>query len=649
MILKINIFCQNSFELTGNQGLSSELSIMNSFEMNPSSFYLLKDWGLKLAYGGEFSGELNSSIYLLSLSKKISNHFFLLRYTPGYQKDFLFSTGESIVFEDSSLHTLNSRFSYKEIMGLGYSYKFSDQLNAGFSLRYFTQEFTTEYITPVFGDQVDLLIESETGKSNFWKGDIGFNYQPVNEVLLSASSLNLFILGESDIASENEPYVIRKDKAAQFGFSYTPQDELEFNIIYETTNSFQTGINTFFETGIGTIGTGITVFHDEHQSPFIAGIIPSISYSNNFFGITFSGVNYFSERLNKESFSEFRENGLSNIINNRYSFDKVVLTLSFTLNTVKNQSVELIDVEVINEIYPTFTELYSDLPFATGKVINLTENPLIVKPYSRIEGINNNNIQSPEIYLAGKDTAEVKFYALIPEKLNKVRTEISYADFYVSVSGEEPEDQFQKAVLLNSSNSWDGNVSNLKYFIKKDPSFSLNFTRKIFSRYKKELDTLANNLQEFYKMKIIFNEAVKELVYTSDPRASAEYVQFPLETIKLKGGDCDDLSVLFSSLYESAGIETALVDYKTNGEIRHVNILVNTNLDPEDAKLITENDSRFFLRKNDAGKDKVWIPVEITDLNGFNKAWNSGVEKFNKEALQKLGIATGKVKIIDIN
>ena len=648
MIFNTDIFAQNSFELTGIRGFNESSSLLNSFEINPSNFSLLKDWGLTLSYGSEFSDEVNSNIYLLSLSKRFSNHFVSLRYSPGYQKDFLFSTGESIIFEDSTTQTLNSGFSYKEIFGSGYSYKFSDEFGAGFSLRYFTEEFTLESIRPIFGDTVDIIIESETEKNNFWKGDIGINYLPMETILLSASSINLFTFGESNLSEENESLSLRKEKAAQFGISYQPINELELNLIYETTNSFQSGFNTIFEIGGGKLGTGLTIFHDKFQSPFIAGIIPALSYSNNLFGITLSGVKYFSARNKTYSFSDFSKDGLTNILNNKYSFDKVVLTLTFTLNTIKVQSVELADVEIINEIYPTLTEFYIDSPFAIGKVINLTEEPVVVRPYSRIEGINSDNIQSPEIMISGNDTVEVHFFTLIPETLIKSKTEISYADFFVTVSGDEPDDQFQKAVLVNGSNSWDGNVSNLKYFIKRDLTFSLNYSKEILGNYKTQFDTIPNQLTDFYKAKIIFNELVKNLVYTSDPRASSEYVQFPNETLKLKGGDCDDLSVLFSSLLESVGIETALVDYKNDSSIRHVNVLVNTKLKPQEAKLITENDTRYFLRKNENEEDEVWIPVETTSLNNFDNAWNMGVEKFNEEALHKLGLAKRTVEIIDI-
>jgi len=649
MIFKMNIFAQSSFELTGNQGFNNESSsLLNSFEINPSNFSLLKDWGLTLSYGSEFSDEINSNIYLLSLSKRFSNHFLSLRYTPGYQKDFLFSTGESIIFEDSTIQTLNSQFSYKELFGSGYSYKLSDKFSTGFSLRYFTEEFTIESVRPIFGDSVDIIIESEAEKNNFWKADIGINYFPSERILLSVSSINLFTFGETNLSAENEQLSLKKDKAAQLGISYLPIKKLELNLIYETTNSFQSGFNTYFDIGSGKLGAGLTAFHDKFQTPFIAGIIPALSYSNNLFGVTLSGVKYFSDRKEIQSFSEFSQDGLTNILNNRYSFDKAVLTLTFTLNTIKVQSVELADVEIINEIYPTLSELYLDSPFAIGKVINLTEESVLVKPYSRIEGINSDNIQSPEIIISGNDTVEVHFFTLIPESVSKSKTEISYADFYVSVSGDEPDDQLQKAVLVNGNNSWDGNVSNLKYFIKKDLNFSLNYSKEILSNYKTQLDTLPNNLSDFYKTKIIFNSLIKNLVYTSDPRASSEYVQFPGETVNLKGGDCDDLSVLFSSLLESVGIETALVDYKAAEGIRHVNVLTNTKLKPEEANLITENDTRYFLRKNENGEDEIWIPVETTSLNNFDDAWNTGVEKFNDEALQKLGLATREVEIIDI-
>lgn len=64
--------------------------------------------------------------------------------------------------------------------------------------------------------------------------------------------------------------------------------------------------------------------------------------------------------------------------------------------------------------------------------------------------------------------------------------------------------------------------------------------------------------------------------------------------------------------------------------------------------MITSNDSKYFIRKNEKGIDQVWIPVETTSLTNFDEAWNIGVKKFNHDAIDELGIAKGKVEIIDV-
>ena len=76
--------------------------------------------------------------------------------------------------------------------------------------------------------------------------------------------------------------------------------------------------------------------------------------------------------------------------------------------------------------------------------------------------------------------------------------------------------------------------------------------------------------------------------------------------------------------------------------------MFNTKLVPNQAKLITNNDTKYFVRESVDGKDEIWLPVEVTSLTDFDTAWNLGSEKFNKEAINDLGIVKGKVAIIDI-
>ena len=80
------------------------------------------------------------------------------------------------------------------------------------------------------------------------------------------------------------------------------------------------------------------------------------------------------------------------------------------------------------------------------------------------------------------------------------------------------------------------------------------------------------------------------LRYQVDPntpfsRISAEqvdYVQFPRETLRLKSGDCDDLSVLLAAAYENLGIETALIDVPG-----HLFLMFRTGLKEADRGLIS--------------------------------------------------------------
>jgi len=210
------------------------------------------------------------------------------------------------------------------------------------------------------------------------------------------------------------------------------------------------------------------------------------------------------------------------------------------------------------------------------------------------------------------------------------------------------DDEFQKAMLVNGINAWDGNVHNLKYFIKRDLDFSVNYSKAILAKHKSVIDTLINATSDFYKAKIIFNSFVENLTYTSDPRATSEYVQYPKQTLELKGGDCDDLSVCYSSLLESIGIETALVDYQSKNKLSHVNLMFNTKLSPQQANLITENDTKYFIRKNENGVDEIWIPVETTSLSDFDTAWSIASDKFQDEAINNFGLIKGEIEIIDI-
>jgi hypothetical protein len=61
-----------------------------------------------------------------------------------------------------------------------------------------------------------------------------------------------------------------------------------------------------------------------------------------------------------------------------------------------------------------------------------------------------------------------------------------------------------------------------------------------------------------YQVDKVYRYIVGQYAYYSDPRAR-DYIQPPYETIAIRGGDCEDLSILLCSLLENLGIRTYLV------------------------------------------------------------------------------------------
>jgi hypothetical protein len=649
MLLQDAKYCQNSFDIFGSA--SNEFNSrfkLNGFESNVSNFSKVKDWDLTLSYGGEFANKIVGNLYFLSISKKLGNHFFSLRYTPAYQKDFLFNTGANIIVNDSIPKTLNTKYHYEEQFGFGYSYSLSKSLCIGFTARYFLQQISEDQARTYISDSITTInTETVVKDYNFWKGDIGVSYSPNEDITLSFSSVNLFTQNITE--DELKPFLLKTKMEASIGMNYQVNNLLNTKFIYETENSFSAGTNLAFKLLGGNFGLSLSLFHDKYQEPFIAGVIPAVSLATKYFNVTLSGVKYFSDRTGIYSFDEFSKQGIHNLFNNKYSFDKALLTINFALDTKEEKLVKFIDVKVVRDIFPTLTDNYLNNPFAIGKVVNLSDKTITVKPSSIITKLNNEIVQSPIVIIGPKDTCDIPFFTINETgDLYISKAEICQATFLLNTISNEPDDEFRKPVLVNDLNSWDGKVLNLRYFVKRDFVFSQSYAKGILNVYKSKLDSISTSVKKFFITKILFNEFVKKMVYVADPRASVDRVQFPNETIKLKGGDCDDLSVAFSSLLESVGIQTALVDYQTTEGLNHVNLLVNTELPASKAGLITSNDKKYFLRKNANDIDEVWIPVETTSLTDFNSAWEIAAQKFYDEALIKLGLAKGFVQIVDV-
>ncbi len=103
---------------------------------------------------------------------------------------------------------------------------------------------------------------------------------------------------------------------------------------------------------------------------------------------------------------------------------------------------------------------------------------------------------------------------------------------------------------------------------------------------------------------------------------SVDFLQFPHQSLNYRGGDCDDLSILFSSVLEALGIESAFITVPG-----HIYCAFNTGLTEEEARQKFTTDILII------SEDRAWIPVEITMIkDGFNAAVRYGATEWKKAA-----------------
>lgn len=650
MILFSNTYGQASMDLFSfNGNLTDYKHRLNSFESNSANHIYKGDWQLSASFNSILGDNPSNSLLALSLGKAIENHYFYVRYSPGLTAQFRFLNASTITTEnDVEVESeLLTDLTYSENFGFGYSYKFTDNFSIGGSLRYFTQKFDEQIpLIILTSDSVNYIsTKSVVTEINVWQGDLGLNYNLNDDLSFSLSSHNLFSFKEQDTSSI---YGMNFNKGFIAGAAYRLSSNFSANFNYEMNGSFNLSGSHNFNFLNGKIGYEIALMHDKYQAPFISAVLPSINYTNEILSLTLKYVKYTSDRNKAFSLSDFNNDGINNIINNKYSPDKLILNLNIALSFVPDKNVRFVEIEYVENIYPTLIDEYIDKPFAKAKVINLTNKAVNVKPSSFIENLNSDIIHSPSINILGNDTAEVYFYTVIEDTDELINKSIlSSVNFYLTTSGSNYDDEIEKPILLYDKNSWNGDVSSLKYFVYADLNKSEKYAKEVLYDNKTILDETDENEKIFSTVKLLFNNFVKQLQYVSDPRSNIERVQLPMETLNIKGGDCDDLSVSFASILESIGIQTAFIDYKEE-PVNHVNLLVNTKIHPSERKRITNNDKRVFIRKNNLGNEEIWIPVETTVLTNFEEAWESGSEKFYKSAVTDFGLAKGSVKIIDI-
>ena len=179
--------------------------------------------------------------------------------------------------------------------------------------------------------------------------------------------------------------------------------------------------------------------------------------------------------------------------------------------------------------------------------------------------------------------------------------------------GEEKKITLNKPLKVLSKNAivWDRPERLANFITPKDtPVFSFSrFSLKAKSKFAKEAKLIDENI---YKVLLLW-ESLGDygISYLQDPvnpysavkssgAQALDTVQFPRSTLKMRSGDCDDLTALFASLLEASGVHAALLDYPS-----HIALMFDTEkANPYETGIPAE----YLIKHNNT----YWVGLETT-------------------------------------
>jgi hypothetical protein len=288
------------------------------------------------------------------------------------------------------------------------------------------------------------------------------------------------------------------------------------------------------------------------------------------------------------------------------------------------------------DIFPVFFKYYDDHPVGRATLLNSSDGQitdiavhLFVKQY-----MDNPKICKAPTVLGPGEESEIELHALFTNRVlditegTKVSAQITLE---FSVGDEKYKDSHIETIRLYDRNAttWDDDRKAAAFVTAKDPAV-LTFSKNIAGLIKEKGSKSVN---QNLRMAIALHEAldIYGMSYVIDPttpyiefsqkKTAVDFLQFPRQSFQYKAGDCDDLSILYSSLLESVGIETAFITMPG-----HLFMAFSVDMTPAEAR-------KSFLRAEDFifKDDDTWIPVEVTERDGgFLKAWQTGAKQWRE-------------------
>jgi len=301
------------------------------------------------------------------------------------------------------------------------------------------------------------------------------------------------------------------------------------------------------------------------------------------------------------------------------------------------EGLDLLDVN-LESVFPVFYSYYDDNPVGKAVIKNFEKKPIedieitfYVKQY-----MDNPKKCSAPAALAPGGQAEIDLYGLFTNSILEV-SEGSKVSAQINVKYTYNKGSYRRERIetLNVQNrnaiTWDDDRRVAAFVTAKDTAI-LKFAKNTAGIVK---DNASSAVNRNLALAMGINTALREhgMSYVIDPTtpyaelagdtAAVDFIQFPMQSLEYKAGDCDDLSILNCALLEAVGVETAFVTIPG-----HIFMAFSLGITEEEAE-------KQFLKPEDLVymEDQVWVPIEITEIDGgFLKAWQIGAKEWRENA-----------------
>ncbi|KPK88856.1 hypothetical protein AMJ80_10540 [bacterium SM23_31] len=473
----------------------------------------------------------------------------------------------------------------------------------------------------------DITLDGTSwGKSRGYGFDIGFMMRPTENLRLALVGQDI---GGTSVTYDNDITEEVKPQKFRFGAAYSPLEGLllaadlddrihagaEYWImgILALRGGVQKNLKIIDDYNPTIISAGFSTRYRFIQFDYAIESHPNLDITQRFgFSIYYNPslvsikdavikpVPLFRSLYRKYSEEEFAEIVLKNSSQERLP---VRVRLDIPKVTIQPYEEEIILEPQTTRAYALNISLSNDILNARGSIYDSFEQPVLTVSYEQDKREKKSSRNLEKIYVLGKN----KISWSIPERVAAFVT---------------PED---------------GMVD--------------RFARSIVQQYSEEITEKYNN-SNLGKATVIFDALGKHgIVYQEDPQTAwykiaadssiFDNIQYPVELLDSKIGDCDDCTVLFASLLENLGIQTVLLDVFAPGE-GHIYMMFDSGIPVNEIKAQPYDENEYAIYNN-----KVWIPVETTMYgHSFNDAWREGAAEyhFRKEQgyINEINIAEAK-------